>query len=254
MKMFDISGRKAILTGGTKGLGLAMAEVLLEAGCEVVIIGSSEQVLTVSNKFKEKGFKCHGIRGELGTSLESNEQIFYEAFELLGEHLDIMVNNAAIQIRYLADEFPLDVMRKIFDVNLVTTFQYTQLATKVMLPNGKGKVINIASLASFFGSVTSSAYSATKGGIVQLTKSFCNDCAGRGINYNAIAPGFMLTAMLDGIMKDPVRSKATLARIPQGRFGVPEDLKGTLIYLASNASDYVNGETIVVDGGYLNRS
>ena len=251
MNRFDIKGKKAIVTGGTRGLGHGMAEGLLEEGCEVVIVGSSEGVHRVAEEFHSRGFACHGVQADLG-SREQTLACFRSCMELLGGDLDILVNAHGIQRRHQPEEFPLSDWDDVISVNLSSVFVLCQEAGRVMLPKGRGKIINIASMISFFGGQTIPAYAASKGGIAQLTKALSNDWAGKGIQINAIAPGYMATDMNTALM-DPAnpRYQQITDRIPAHRWGTSDDMKGICVFLASPASDYITGAVIPVDGGYL---
>ena len=251
MNRFGIKGKKAIVTGGTRGLGHGMAEGLLEEGCEVVIVGSSEGVHRVAEEFRSRGFACHGVQADLG-SREQTLACFRSCMELLGGDLDILVNAHGIQRRHQPEEFPLSDWDDVISVNLSSVFVLCQEAGRVMLPKGRGKIINIASMISFFGGQTIPAYAASKGGIAQLTKALSNDWAGKGIQINAIAPGYMATDMNTALM-DPAnpRYQQITDRIPAHRWGTPDDMKGICVFLASPASDYITGAVIPVDGGYL---
>jgi 2-deoxy-D-gluconate 3-dehydrogenase len=251
MNRFDIKGKKAIVTGGTRGLGHGMAEGLLEEGCEVVIVGSSEGVHRVAEEFRSRGFACHGVQADLG-SREQTLACFRSCMELLGGDLDILVNAHGIQRRHQPEDFPLSDWDDVISVNLSSVFVLCQEAGRVMLPKGRGKIINIASMISFFGGQTIPAYAASKGGIAQLTKALSNDWAGKGIQINAIAPGYMATDMNTALM-DPAnpRYQQITDRIPAHRWGTPDDMKGICVFLASPASDYITGAVIPVDGGYL---
>ena len=167
--------------------------------------------------------------------------------------LDIIVNGAGVQRRYRSEEFPTAEWDFVINVNLNSVWKLCQLAGRHFLENGGGKIINIASMLSFLGGYTVAAYAASKGGVAQLTKALSNEWAGKNININALAPGYMATALNTAIMNDPVRSKEILDRIPARRWGRPEDMKGAVIFLASGASDYLNGAIIPVDGGFLSR-
>ena len=251
MNRFDIKGKKAIVTDGTRGLGHGMAEGLLEEGCEVVIVGSSEGVHRVAEDFHSRGFACHGVQADLG-SREQTLACFRSCMELLGGDLDILVNAHGIQRRHQPEEFPLSDWDDVISVNLSSVFVLCQEAGRVMLPKGRGKIINIASMISFFGGQTSPAYAASKGGVAQLTKALSNDWAGKGIQINAIAPGYMATDMNTALM-DPAnpRYQQITDRIPAHRWGTSDDMKGICVFLASPASDYITGAVIPVDGGYL---
>lgn len=248
--LFDITGKKAIVSGGTRGLGYGMAEGLLEAGCEVAIIGSSDRVFKTAEEFCNKGYKCYGVKADL-RHREEVYNSFNQALEKLGGDLDILVTAAGIQRRHSAEEFPIEEWDEVININLNAVFIQCQLAGRIMLKKGYGKIINVASMASFFGGQTVPAYSAAKGGVMQLTKELTNDWAGRGININAIAPGYMATDMNSALLANETRRRQISERIPAQRWGLPDDLKGVTIFLASKASDYVNGAIIPVDGGYL---
>ena len=228
-----------------------MAEGLLEEGCEVVIVGSSEGVHRVAEEFHSRGFACHGVQADLG-SREQTLACFRSCMELLGGDLDILVNAHGIQRRHQPEEFPLSDWDDVISVNLSSVFVLCQEAGRVMLPKGRGKIINIASMISFFGGQTMPAYAASKGGVAQLTKALSNDWAGKGIQINAIAPGYMATDMNTALM-DPAnpRYQQITDRIPAHRWGTSDDMKGICVFLASPASDYITGAVIPVDGGYL---
>ena len=224
-----------------------MAEGLMEAGVEVTILDLSPATETVAEEYTNKGYKCHGIRVNIGDR-EAREKAFSEAVEKMGG-LDILVNGAGVQRRHKCEEFPLEDWNFVIDINLTAAFAMCQLAVREFLNNGGGKVINIASMLSFFGGYTVPAYAASKGGVAQFTKAFSNELAGKNININALAPGYMNTDMNTGLIEDPVRNNEILSRIPAGRWGTPEDMKGVVVFLSSSASDYLNGAVIPVDGG-----
>jgi 2-deoxy-D-gluconate 3-dehydrogenase len=171
----------------------------------------------------------------------------------LGGRLDIIVNSAGIQRRSKSEEFPIEYWDDVIEINLTSVFMLCQLAGRTMLAQGKGKIINVASMLSYFGGYTVPAYAASKGGVAQLTKAMANEWAGKGVNVNAVAPGYMDTTMNTALVNDPVRNEQILARIPAGRWGTPDDMKGVVIFLASDYSDYINGAIIPVDGGFLSR-
>lgn len=253
MHLFSLENNKAIVTGGTRGLGKGMAEGLMEAGAEVVIMGSNEKVYDVAQEFCNCGFKCHGVVCDLRDS-NKRAQGFNKAVEILGG-LDIIVNAAGIQRRCVSNEFSSQDWNDVIEVNQNAVFDFTQRATNEFLKKEKpyGKVINITSMIAYFGGQTIPAYAASKGAVMQFTKTFCNDLAYQGINYNCIAPGYMATEMNAALTKEnnPERYEQITMRIPARRWGTPEDMKGACVFLASHASDYVNGCTITVDGGYL---
>ncbi|MBY6206653.1 MULTISPECIES: SDR family NAD(P)-dependent oxidoreductase [Halomonas] len=252
MTLFDLAGHRALVTGGSRGLGYSMADALLDAGAEVVIIGSHDSVLSSARDLARGASTCHGVVADL-RSTDERRQGFAAAMDALDGRLDILVNAAGIQSRYPAEEFPLEAFEEVIDVNLTAVFELCQLAGRHMLDQRRGKIINIASLLSFFGGYTVPAYAASKGGVMQLTKALANEWAGRGVNVNAIAPGYMATEMNAALLADHARNTGITERIPAGRWGVGDDMKGPLLFLASTASDYVNGAILPVDGGYLGR-
>lgn len=250
-EMFDLTGKRAIVTGGAQGLAYSMAEGLMEAGAAVLIIDIAEKTEAVAQSFRDRGFFCQGLQADL-SKLSELDAVFHQAVERLGG-LDIMVNAAGIQRRYKSEEFPLEEWQLVLDVNLSSVWRMCQLSGRHFLQQGNGKIINIASMLSFLGGFTVAAYSASKGGVAQITKALSNEWAGKNINVNAIAPGYMATALNTGIMNDPVRNQEILDRIPAHKWGQPEDIKGAVVFLAGRASDYLNGTVIPVDGGFLCR-
>lgn len=252
MNHFDLTGKKALVTGGSRGLGKAMAEGLLEAGAETAIVGSSEKTITAAEELNA----ATGVRAiPLQTDLSDREQLketFAEAVSKLGG-LDILIVNHGIQRRAPSEEFPIEDWDAVLEVNLTSMFLLDQLAGRIMLAQGHGKIINVASLLSFIGGITVPAYAAAKGGVARLTMALSNEWAGRGVNVNAIAPGYMDTEMNTALINDPKRNEGIMSRIPAGRWGRPDDMKGAAIFLASSASDYINGTIIPVDGGWLGR-
>lgn len=251
MNLFNLTGKRALVTGGTRGLGQAMAEGLLEAGAKVVIVGASKRGAETAKKFQERGLPCEFAQADLSAQ-DSIKALFDKALGMLGGGLDILLTAHGIQRRHLPEDFPIGEWEEVLAVNLTSIFILCQEAGRIMLTQGHGKIINIASMLSFFGGKTVAAYAASKGAIAQLTKALSNDWFSRGINVNAIAPGYMATDM-NTALTDPSnpRFKEIEARIPAGRWGRPDDMKGTAIFLASAASDYLGGAVIPVDGGYL---
>ncbi len=249
--LFDLTGKKAIVTGGTRGLGHGMAEGLMEAGAEVVIVGTSDKCFSVAESFRARGFRCHGVKADFH-SRDEVYRAFRECVEKLGGVLDILVTAHGIQRRHSAEEFPMSEWDEVLNVNLDSVFVLCQEAGRLMISAGHGKIINVASMLSFFGGQTVPAYAASKGGVAQLTKALSNDWMKHGVNVNAIAPGYMATDMNVALTdKNNPRCQQIVDRIPAGRWGTPDDMKGTVIFLASAASDYLGGAIIPVDGGYL---
>lgn len=253
-KLFCVSGKKAIVTGGARGLGYAMAEGLHNAGTEVVLIATNEERLKqAAEKLGRNGAKVSYVVGDL-SKIEKIEEIFQSALEKLDGRIDILVNNAGIQYRCKAKNFPIAKWKSIIDINLNAVFVLSQLAGNVMIRQGNGKIINIASMTSFFGSEMIPAYSASKGGIMQLTKALSNEWMQYGINVNAIAPGYMETALTSDMKeKNPAQYEEITQRIPAHRWGKADDLQGTVLFLSSDASNYISGAIIPVDGGYLGK-
>lgn len=248
--MFDIAGKHAIVTGGAQGLSRGMAEGLLEAGCKVCLVDLQEEKLKkVCEEYRAMGFEAYPVVGNLGDR-QDLDRIFNDCMEILDGRLDILIPAAGVQRRYLPEEFPEEQWDFVLNINLNHVWFMIQHALKVMLkqPTG-GKIITIGSMVTWFGGTTVPAYTASKGAVSQLTKSVAVDCAGRGININAICPGYMDTEMCANMTQE--RKDETTKRIPAGRWGTPNDLKGPVIFLASSASDYLNGATIPVDGAYL---
>lgn len=248
--MFDLSGKSALVTGGTRGLGRGMAEGLAEAGAKVVIVGSSAGVLKTAEELRAKGLDVAGIRADLGER-DKIPAMFNEALKMLGGKIDILLNDAGVQRRNHCEDFTLEDWDTVMNVNLNAVFVLCQLAGREMIKQGSGKIINMASMLSFFGGFTVPAYAASKGAVAQLTKALSNEWAGKNIQVNAIAPGYMATEMNTALINDNGRNTEILARIPANRWGTPEDMKGLAVFLASNASNYVSGAVIPLDGGYL---
>lgn len=250
--MFDLTGKKAIVVGGAGDLGYGMLEALVEAGAECVVMDISDKVFEYCDKLNGMGYKTYPMKVDISKRNEIKNS-YAESMKIFNNDLDIMVNAAGIQRRHPSEEFPESDWDDVIAVNLTAPWLYIQMAANTMLPKGYGKIITVASIQSYVGGITIPAYTATKGGITQLTKTLSNDWAKRGLNINAIAPGYMATQLNTALLADEKRSAEILSRIPQGRWGTPDDLKGITVFLASAASDYVNGITIPIDGGYLGR-
>lgn len=250
---FDLTGKRAILTGGTRGLGHSMAEGLLEQGAKVVIWGTSEKVHAVAQEFNDRGFDCVGMVVDLADRAQRVDG-FAKSLEALGGGIDILVNSAGVQSRHASEEFPLEDWDWVVEVNQTAPFHLCQMAAKDMMTHGGGKIINLASMLSFFGGFTVPAYAASKGAIAQYTKALGNEWASKNIQVNALAPGYMDTDMNTALtdVNNP-RFKEITNRIPANRWGTGEDMKGPCLFLASSASDYLSGAVIPVDGGYLVR-
>ena len=222
----------------------------MENGAHVVLMDlQAEKREAVVKEYQNKGYKAYGVAGDLSKKPEI-ARMCDEAMKLLGDRLDVMIPAAGIQRRYEPWEFPEDMWRLVIEVNLNHVWFMCQKAIQVMRDKETvGKIINIASMSSWFGGTTVPAYTAAKGAVAQLTKSIASDCADHGICCNAIAPGYMDTEMCANMTQE--RKDECTARIPAARWGTPEDLKGPVLFLSSSASDYLNGAVIPVDGGYL---
>ncbi len=248
--LFDLTGKLAIVTGGSTGLGAGMAIGLAEAGADVVLVDRVASTET-EHEIKSLGRKVKVIVADL-LQREAPQQVIDQVLSEWGR-VDILVNNAGMIRRTAAADFSEQDWDEVMTVNARATFFLCQLAGRAMIKQRRGKIINVASLLAFQGGILVPSYSASKGAVAQITKALANEWAPLGININAIAPGYMATNNTKALREDAVRSKAILDRIPAGRWGVPGDLKGVVVFLASPASDYVNGHVLVVDGGWLAR-
>lgn len=251
-KMFDLTGKKALVVGGAGDLGYSMLEALLEAGASAVIVDVNHSVNEKVSDFLNRGFNVYGIVCDISDRKQVRES-YEKTMNFFDGNLDILVNAAGIQRRYPSEVFPEEDWDLVLEINLTAPFLYCQLAGRTMIEKGYGKIISIASVMSYCGGLTIPAYAASKGGISQMTKTLANDWADKGIYVNAIAPGYMKTKLNTELMADAKRTSDIFARIPQKRWGTGDDMKGITIFLASSASDYINGTVIPVDGGYLGR-
>ncbi|HOB57630.1 MAG: SDR family oxidoreductase [Microbacteriaceae bacterium] len=248
---FDLTGRLAIVTGARRGIGFAMAEALAQAGADIIGVSAT---LEASGSAIEQAVTSHGRRFEAIACDFAD----VDAVAALGERLavrpvDILVNNAGTIERAPAAEHPIELWDRVIQVNLSSQFVLSQAVGRSMLERGHGKIIFTASMLSFQGGVNVPGYTAAKSGVAGLTKALANEWAGRGVNVNAIAPGYIATDNTQALQDDPARSRAILDRIPAGRWGVGADLGGATVFLASAASDYVSGIVLPVDGGWLGR-
>lgn len=252
--MFGLGGKKAIVTGGARGLCNSMAQALHDAGAEVVLVDINEEGLKLAAaEMRAEGTPVHYVVGDL-SDLDHIADVYNAALEKLGGRLDILVNGAGIQYRVKAVSFPLDRWEKILRINLSAVFALSQLAGRTMLAQKYGRIINVASMTSWFGSEMIPAYASSKGGVMQLTKALSNEWAGEGVNVNAIAPGYMATKLTSDMKeKNPAQYAEITGRIPAHRWGAPEDLQGATVFLASKASGYISGAILPVDGGYLGK-
>jgi len=251
LEIFDLTGKIAVVTGAGTGLGKAMAVALADAGADLLLVGHKSPLEETAQAVRERGRRAETLLVDLADP-EAPAQVVEKARASLGG-LDILVNNAGIIRRAPAEEYSLEDWNQVLQVNATAVFLLCREAGKVFLEQGGGKIINIASLLSFQGGITVPAYAASKGAVAQLTKALANEWASKGICVNAIAPGYMVTENTRALRENPTRNRQILERIPAGRWGEPEDLAGAVIFLASRASDYVNGAVLNVDGGWLAR-
>ncbi len=248
---FSLKGKTALVTGSSRGLGAGIAIALAEAGAKVAIHGSSAMPEITRQHLTEMGADHFAVVGDVSDASVCS-RLIDEVVEHFGA-IDILVNNAGTIRRAPALEHSDEDWQTVIDTNLSSVFRLTKHAGKHMMAQGSGKVINIASMLTFQGGVFVPSYAAAKGGVGQLTKAFANEWAAKGINVNAIAPGYMATDNTEALRANPERSRQIMERIPAGRWGSPEDLAGAAVFLASSASDYMHGHVLVVDGGWLSR-
>ncbi len=251
LEMFSLQGKTAIVTGANTGLGQGMALALSGAGAKLALVGRSSPDATVQ-QIEGSGGTAHVIMADL-SNIESVDRIMSETADNLGAP-DILVNNAGIIARNDAIDFTEDEWDRVIDVNLKTLFFLSQaFARNCIAGNRSGKIINVASMLSYQGGIRVPSYTSSKSGVMGLTRALANEWAGRGINVNAIAPGYFATNNTAALQADKKRNAEILGRIPAGRWGEPSELGGAAIFLASAASDYVHGATFPVDGGWLAR-
>ncbi len=253
MNIFNLSGKTAIVTGCKRGIGRGMAEALAEAGANIIGVSASLEAKgsDIEKPVVKKGRSFTAYTCDF--SDRAAVKTFAAQLETDGHAPDILVNNAGTIKRKPATEHDDDLWDEVIDVNLSSQFILSREVGRGMVTRGSGKIIFTASLLTFQGGITVPGYAASKGGIGQLTKALANEWAPHGVNVNAIAPGYIATDNTQALQDDPARSKSILERIPQGRWGTPQDFAGPIVFLASHASDYVNGEILVVDGGWMGR-
>jgi 2-deoxy-D-gluconate 3-dehydrogenase len=248
---FKLDGKTALVTGGNRGIGQNYALALAQAGADIVTVSyesdfSETEKLISGTGRKFKSYVCDfSIRKDLYDFIKSVKSDF--------ERIDILVNNAGTILRKPISEHPDEYWDKVIEINLTSQFILTREFGKEMAERGYGKVVFIASLLSFQGGILVPGYAASKGGVKQLTMAFANEWASKGVTINAIAPGYIATENTRPLREDPVRNKSILDRIPAGRWGTPEDLMGTVVFLCSDASNYLNGTVVTVDGGWMGR-
>ncbi|NML31131.1 2-dehydro-3-deoxy-D-gluconate 5-dehydrogenase KduD [Paraburkholderia antibiotica] len=251
LNTFDLTGKVAIVTGSNTGLGAGMAVALAAAGCDIVGVSRAYAGDTAA-RVKALGRRFADVRADL-SSIAPVDDIVHAALEAFGR-VDVLVNNAGIIQRDDALTFSEDAWDAVMDVNLKSLFFLSQATARQFVRQGDGgKIINVASMLSFQGGIRVASYTASKSGVLGLTRLLANEWAAQRINVNAIAPGYMATANTAALRDDAQRNDEILGRIPAGRWGVPDDLAGPVVFLASSASDYVHGHTLAVDGGWLAR-
>jgi len=250
---FSLKGKTALVTGCKRGIGKGMAVALAEAGADIIGVSASlekhgsmveQEVEGIGRKFK--AYQCDfGNRDSLYDFIKQVKDDFPK--------IDILVNNAGTILRAPAVEHSDEYWDKVIEVNQTAQFVLTRELGKEMVARGQGKIVFTASLLTFQGGITVPGYAASKGAIGQMTMAFANEWAGKGVNVNAIAPGYISTDNTEALRNNPERNEAILARIPAGRWGQPEDFKGPIVFLCSKASDYMHGGTMLVDGGWMGR-
>jgi 2-deoxy-D-gluconate 3-dehydrogenase len=253
LDLFRLDNKVALVTGAASGLGAAIATALAQAGATVAVHGNRRAATETAAAI---GPQAAAFRADLSSTEGANE-LFSQVKDKFGR-IDILVNNAGTIIRHAAEEYPLEDWQTVLQVNLTSVFQLSQLAARDMISrstpgHNAGKIVNIASLLSFQGGIRVPAYAASKGGVAQLTKALANEWAAKGIQVNAIAPGYFATTNTEALQADETRNRQILERIPAGRWGQPNDLAGAALFLSAPASDYVTGTVITVDGGWMGR-
>ncbi|NOL46822.1 short chain dehydrogenase family protein [Synechococcus sp. MIT S9220] len=251
--LFRLDGQVALVTGCRRGIGQAMADALAEAGADIVGISASlnPDSSEVGDVIRRRGRRFSGFRCDLS----DRNAVDHVLEQVLSQHpvIDVLVNNAGIVRRAPAEKHSDELWDTVLEVNLSAQFRVSRRIGTLMLERGKGSIISTASILSDQGGLNVASYAASKAGLANLTRSLANEWAGRGVRVNAIAPGYVKTEMTEALQSDPLRSRQILERIPAGRLGSPDDLRGPVVFLASDASRYVHGETLVVDGGWMGR-
>ena len=251
--LFRLDGQVALVTGCRRGIGQAMADALAEAGADIVGISASlnPDSSEVGDVIRRRGRRFSGFRCDL-SDRNAVDQVLEQ---VLSQHpvIDVLVNNAGIVRRAPAEKHSDELWDTVLEVNLSAQFRVSRRIGTLMLERGKGSIISTASILSDQGGLNVASYAASKAGLANLTRSLANEWAGRGVRVNAIAPGYVKTEMTEALQADPLRSRQILERIPAGRLGSPDDLRGPVVFLASDASRYVHGETLIVDGGWMGR-
>jgi len=256
LDLFRLDNKVALITGAASGLGAAIATALSQAGAAVAVHGNRRPADDTAAAIKAAAGHAEAFQADLSNT-KGAESLFHQVKQKLGR-VDILINNAGTIHRNAAEDTLLEDWQQVLQVNLTSVFQLSQLAARDMISRsapGKnvGKIVNIASLLSFQGGIRVPAYAASKGGVAQLTKALANEWAPKGIQVNAIAPGYFATTNTEALQADETRNRQILERIPAARWGQPQDLAGAALFLSSSASDYVTGTVVTVDGGWMGR-
>lgn len=253
VNLFDLTGKTALVTGCNRGIGKAMAEALAGAGADIIGVASSafKEGNETERAILQTGKKFYPYQADLG----DREKLYQFIHQVKKDHpvVDILVNNAGIILRQPAAEHTDEYWDRVLNINLDAPYILAREFGKEMIARGSGKIIFTASLLTFQGGINVPGYTASKSAIGGLVKALANEWAGKGVNVNAIAPGYINTDNTEALRNDPVRSKSILDRIPAGRWGLPEDFKGPALFLASEAASYVHGTILTVDGGWMGR-
>ncbi len=248
---FRLDGQVALVTGAATGIGAAIALALAEAGADVACHGNSRPAEDTAGKVRELGRRALALKGDLAQKPTAAALVAQTVAEF--GRIDLLINNAGMIRRAPAVDFTEADWDTVLEVNLSSVFRLCQAAGRHLLAAGRGKIVNIASLLSFQGGITVPAYAASKGGVAQLTKALANEWSSKGVNVNAIAPGYIRTENTKALQEDPNRNRQIMERIPAGRWGEASDIAGATVFLCSRASDYVHGHVLVVDGGWMGR-
>ena len=253
LSMFDLTGKTALVTGAKRGIGKGMALGLARAGADIIGVSASleSEGSAVGDEVKALGRSFKGYPCDFADRAAVTD--FAAKVQAENPPIDILINNAGTIMRKPAAEHPDEWWDKVIEVNLSAQFVLTREIGRGMVERGSGKIVFTASLLTFQGGITVPGYAASKGGIGQLTMAFANEWASKGVNVNAIAPGYIATDNTQALQDDPARSKSILERIPSGRWGKPEDFAGPAVFLCSGSADYVNGTVLLVDGGWMGR-
>lgn len=251
LEKFKLNGKTALVTGSNRGIGQYYALALAQAGADIIAVSYENDFVKTEKLISETGRKFQSY--VCNFSEREDLYRFINNVKTDNKKIDILVNNAGTILRKPIAEHPDEYWDNVIEINLTSQFILTREFGKAMVERGYGKIVFIASLLSFQGGILVPGYAASKGGVKQLTMAFANEWASKGVTVNAIAPGYIETDNTKPLREDPIRNKAILDRIPAGRWGTPEDLMGTVVFLCSDASNYLNGSVVTVDGGWMGR-